>query len=103
MCTCAQRNGCRTPRDRCHGVRGSIRANPWMYRDTTFHGNWAGLGPPGPQTENSCVDLRRIARRGGNLTFVGDENWVESVGLCKTFWNIIIMRDPVERLVSHMD
>jgi hypothetical protein len=37
-----------------------------------------------------------------NLTLEGNENFLIDEGLCSEFWNVMVARDPMKRLMSHL-
>lgn len=86
MCRWALSNGCKAPGGNCWQGIGQFR---W------FSG-WRPDGEP-----RTCAELTdSVLDR--ELNFVGNEGTALDEGNCPELWNIIIVRDPIERLLSHI-
>lgn len=91
LCLCGWSNGCRAwggpnKADNCHPPFDAFR--------------WEG-GVRGVSSPRTCKELAAYNRRYG-YTLEGNENYIIGDGLCPQFWNIIILRDPIARLASHL-
>lgn len=84
LCKVAVNSSCGTDERGCH---------PWADRK-----NWLGLRHSRNET---CRDLSAIYDE-QNLTFVSNEWTLIEQGLCPQFWNIMVFRHPVSRLISHL-
>jgi len=102
FCICGQSNGCvgsgmaegRDPvLENCHA--GEFDANA---PDDLPH--WAAKKQH-PKDYDTCDGLERYAKE-NQFTLEGNENWMIGEGLCHQFWNVVILRDPIDRLVSHL-
>merc|ERR1740138_753426 len=51
---------------------------------------------------DTCTGLS-AAYAAANITIEGNENYLIAEGLCSEFWNTVVFRDPVARLVSHLN
>jgi hypothetical protein len=60
--------------------------------------DWLGEKDDGPET---CRDLSATFAE-HNLTFVANEYSLIAEGLCPQFWNIMVFRHPVARIISHL-
>merc|ERR1719401_795267 len=48
----------------------------------------------------TCSEMSAFYEATGN-TLESNENWLKS-GLCPAFWNVMLLRHPVARLMSHL-
>lgn len=73
-------------------------------RKTNCHARFdAPLWNGGYRQNNSMTCQQLAAYNEQHLyTLEGNENYLIPDGLCPQFWNIIVLRDPVERLISHL-
>lgn len=102
FCICGQSNGCvgsgmaegKDPvLENCHAGENDPHAP-----DDLPH--WAAKMQH-PHEYDTCAGLQKYAIE-NRFTLEGNENWLIGDGLCPQFWNVIILRDPIDRLVSHL-
>jgi len=101
FCICGQTNGC---------VGSGMRAGEDPVLENCHAGDnddapddlphWAAKRQH-PDRFDTCEGLEKYARE-NQFTLEGNENWLIGEGLCPQFWNVIILRDPIDRLVSHL-
>lgn len=96
LCMCGWDSGCRAwgghnIDDNCHS-RG-MDFNPW---DAPA---WGGDVPRKPVFE-TCEGLARYNHK-HHFTLEGNENYLIHEGVCSQFWNVIVLRDPMDRVLSH--
>jgi len=61
---------------------------------------WIGDDEVQPdQRPDTCAGLSELYT---NLTIEGNENYLFAEGLCPNFWNTVVLRDPIVRLISHL-
>lgn len=91
LCMCGWDNGCRAwgepnYRDDCHD-----------YFDGPL---WGGGYRPlfSPKTCWELAAYNRVA----HFTLEGNENYLLNEGLCPQFWNVIVLRHPIERFISFL-
>jgi len=80
--------------DNCH-ARDAMNDIPH------WNGGTAGSLAGRPPKYDRCGGQVEYIREHG-YTLQGNENYLISDGLCKEFWNVIILRDPIDRLMSHL-
>jgi len=51
------------------------------------------------QRPKTCAGLSELYT---NLTIEGNENYLIAEGLCPNFWNAVVLRDSIPRLISHL-
>jgi len=51
--------------------------------------------------KESCHDLS-LELAGRHLTLEGNENYLIAEGLCPQFWNFVVFRHPIARVLSHL-
>mmetsp|Transcript_59373 Transcript_59373/g.141546 ORF Transcript_59373/g.141546 Transcript_59373/m.141546 type:complete len:430 (-) Transcript_59373:50-1339(-) len=102
LCICGQRNGC---------VGSGMTKN----KDPVMTNCHAGADDPNspddgphwaakkqhPAGFDTCAALAKYAST-HKYTLEGNENWLIGEGICPQFWNVIVVRDPIDRLISHM-
>lgn len=96
LCMCSWDSGCRAwgsanKDDNCH-ARG--RSSPM---DTPA---WGGVVHR-TKLFSTCNQLYEY-NSANRFTVEGNENHLIQEGLCSDFWNVIIMREPIERLMAHL-
>lgn len=101
LCVCGLRNGCRAPGDPGDSPEKQLRTN--CHGDLReYHQQWGRNEVRMSRgVVNTCGGLARMHRQQG-WTLAGDENFLVDGGPCHQFWNVIVMRDPIERLISHV-
>mmetsp|Transcript_39220 Transcript_39220/g.92339 ORF Transcript_39220/g.92339 Transcript_39220/m.92339 type:complete len:439 (+) Transcript_39220:77-1393(+) len=102
FCICGQTNGCvgsGMDKDKdpvltnCHAGQDDP--------DSPDDGPHWGAKKQHPPAYDTCDGLTKYATK-NHYTLEGNENWLIGEGVCPQFWNVVILRDPVDRLVSHM-
>jgi len=99
FCHCGWQNGCRA-----YGKdKMGSNCHPMQYLNDWPH--WGGgstwMKAGREQKYDTCKGLYEYVRE-HNYTLEGNENFLISEGLCPNFWNAIIFREPIDRLLSHM-
>jgi len=98
LCRCGWRNGCKAFGE----GKDSQHANCHPLYDWP---HWGGGRKTWPvhrsHASDSCEGLSKHASE-KKYTLEGNENFLISEGLCPNFWNAIIFREPIDRLLSHM-
>lgn len=84
ICECGKANGCTAPPKNCHA-----EYDKWM---------WQG----GERPDLSCEQMESLMMT-NNWTLEGDENYLPREGTCPQFWNVIALRNPIDRIISHLD
>eukprot|EP00927_Polykrikos_kofoidii_P041927 TRINITY_DN357_c0_g1_i2.p1 TRINITY_DN357_c0_g1~~TRINITY_DN357_c0_g1_i2.p1 ORF type:complete len:381 (-),score=43.18 TRINITY_DN357_c0_g1_i2:156-1298(-) len=98
LCMCGWSNKCRAPDGKtskvasnCHGL------------EVEYHQLWMPRAFKSiPKKLSTCNGLaaRHMEKK---WTLAGDENYLVDGGPCPQFWNTIVLRDPVCRLISHLN
>jgi hypothetical protein len=107
LCECASLSGC----NNYEGVNASTCHDKLTCGNCHAPFNWAvwggslarPLNPLGARSaiHDTCAGTAELlALR--NVTVEGNERYMISEGLCPQFWNVMILRSPVERLASHL-
>jgi len=96
LCMCGWDSGCKAwgsanQDDNCH-ARG-----PGSPMDIPA---WGGVVIR-PEMFDTCNQLETY-NKANSFTVEGNENHLIRQGVCHQFWNVVIMRDPMDRLVSHL-
>jgi len=87
LCSVGRANGCRSADSNCQEY---VIDGP----------SWSGMGKIRPdQRPDNCAGLSEVYM---NLTLEGNENYLIAEGLCPNFWNVMVLRDPIARLISHL-
>ena len=102
FCICGQLNGCvgsgmTSSKD---AMLENCHADAYDYNAPDDMPHWNGRRQD-PSGLDKCAGLVRYARE-NKYTLEANENYLVDDGLCPEFWNVIIMRDPIDRIVSHM-
>jgi len=98
LCRCGWRNGCKAFGE----GKDSQHANCHPLYDWP---HWGGGRKTWPvhrsHASDSCEGLSKHASE-KKYTLEGNENFLISEGLCPQFWNAMIFREPIDRLLSHL-
>lgn len=99
FCECGKSSGCRAePTNR---IKGTGNCNdPVVDIQLWFAGS--AIDAKAREKFSTCAGLaKRYAAR--NWTLEGNEGYLlPASGICPQFWNVIIVRDPISRLLSHL-
>mmetsp|Transcript_27950 Transcript_27950/g.76833 ORF Transcript_27950/g.76833 Transcript_27950/m.76833 type:complete len:561 (-) Transcript_27950:244-1926(-) len=92
LCACGNFNGCVSPENSCHASKKAASRVEFPV--------WFKNPPAVPNGE--CAEMLAFYQERG-IDVVGNEAYlVPRGGLCRTFWNAVVVRDPIRRLVLHL-
>jgi hypothetical protein len=114
LCDCGWLSGCKSFDKKNHTTctLALDKTTPGGFGCGNCHApfNWPAWTPR--MMENTSLGVRNSALdtcagtaeflRYHNITVEGNERYLISEGLCPQFWNIMVLRSPQERLVSHL-
>mmetsp|Transcript_2038 Transcript_2038/g.5170 ORF Transcript_2038/g.5170 Transcript_2038/m.5170 type:complete len:426 (+) Transcript_2038:100-1377(+) len=102
FCACGMRSGCLGfgMDEESDPVLQNCHAGLWDKSAPDDSPHWGAEGNH-PEQFDTCDGLAEYATS-QNYTLEGNENYLISEGVCPQFWNVVILRDPIERLVSHL-
>jgi len=102
FCACGMRSGCLGfgMEEGSDPVLQNCHAGLWDKSAPDDSPHWGAEGNH-PEQFDTCNGLADYANS-KNYTLEGNENYLVSDGVCPQFWNVVILRDPIERLVSHL-
>jgi hypothetical protein len=102
LCEAALRSGCRTSTsagNNCH-LPGDWPSwfpdEQYLLQPILGRPDFSGLKRP-----DTCAGLS-AAYFAFNLTIEGNENFLIEEGICSEFWNVMVARDPMRRLMSNL-
>merc|ERR1719440_965276 len=91
ICSAGEENGCSTVG---MGNLGNCHL--------AFDGkDWTGEERPRTARNDTCESLSK-EYAANKFTLEGNENYLSTGVTCPQFWNMIVFRDPVTRLLSHL-
>jgi len=86
ICDCGKHNGCNAPNRNCH-------------TKVDWH-LWGGNHIGNTRQNLTCQELADLNKQ-MKWTLEGDENYLPAEGTCPQFWNVIVLRNPINRIISH--
>jgi len=98
FCRLGHKNNCRAVH---HQHQHDHKCNCHVAFDSA---HWGNKDKDMPERSETCVGLRQQYEE-ANILFEGlegNENYLIAESLCPDFWNVMLLRDPVDRLLSHM-
>jgi hypothetical protein len=99
FCDAGRHNGCTSCNDNCHT---DLDAYLWNGTSTDWLKSTSAEEIASTKHRlTTCADLSAYYNR-FDVTIEGNENFLTTAGLCPEFWNVIIFRDPIARVLSHL-